>query len=95
MLKGQNCLITGASRGLGMHIAAAFWKAGANLLLLSRSKESMANTVASLPKRAHQYVAAIEADLSDPTAPDKVVARAHRHFSTLDDRVLNLYGDLK
>ena len=89
MLKGMNCLITGASRGLGKHIAEAFWDAGANLLLVSRSKESMANTISNLPIRVDQSVVTMEADLSVPTAPEKIVAEAHRHFSTLDVIVNN------
>ena len=89
MLKGMNCLITGASRGLGKHLAEAFWDAGANLLLISRSKESMANTISNLPNRENQIVVTLEADLSDPTAPDKMIAEARLHFRTLDVIVNN------
>lgn len=39
MLKGKNCLITGASKGIGKSIALAFAKEGGNLIIVSRSQD--------------------------------------------------------
>ena len=47
-LKGQVALITGASRGLGRYFARALALAGADLLLTSRRKEDLADTVAEI-----------------------------------------------
>jgi 3-oxoacyl-[acyl-carrier protein] reductase len=89
VLAGHNCLITGASRGLGAKIVAAFWESGANLLLVARSKQSLAATVAGLSKRSHQHFATIEADLSDSMAAEKIIEEAQQQFSSLDVLVNN------
>jgi len=72
-LAGRNCLITGASRGLGATIAHTFWEKGANLLLIARSASGLANVVGMLPPRdGQQVVHTVVADLSDPDAPEHV-----------------------
>ena len=40
-ISGKNALITGASRGLGLGIAEGFAQAGANLILVARSKDKL------------------------------------------------------
>ena len=41
-LSGQVAIVTGTSRGLGQYFARALAKAGADLLLTSRTRESLA-----------------------------------------------------
>ena len=41
-LSGQVALVTGTSRGLGQYLARALAKAGADLILTSRHRESLA-----------------------------------------------------
>ena len=89
MLKGQNCLITGATRGLGSHIASAFWKAGANLFLLSRSKEALDAFVDRFPKQSGQFIATMEADLNDPAVPKRIIKAVRLSFPVLDVMVNN------
>lgn len=43
-LNGKNALVTGASKGIGAGIALALAKAGANIILVGRSQESLSNT---------------------------------------------------
>jgi NAD(P)-dependent dehydrogenase (short-subunit alcohol dehydrogenase family) len=88
-LQGQTCLITGASRGLGAHIAGSCWNAGSNLALVARSAESLGRLAAGLPKRADQRIAVIVADLVDPDAPGTILAEAHRQFHSLNVLVNN------
>lgn len=47
-LKGKNVVITGASKGIGKAVAAAFAAEGANLFLCSRNEVQLYNTVAEL-----------------------------------------------
>ena len=41
-LNGRTAIVTGTSRGLGQHFARALAKAGADLVLTSRRRESLA-----------------------------------------------------
>ena len=89
VLAGCNCLITGASRGLGRQIVQTFWEAGANVILVSRSEKALAEVSAALPTRLHQRSMMLEADLSDPFAAGQIVERAKSRFTTLDVLVNN------
>ncbi len=89
ILAGHNCLITGASRGLGAEIAVTFWEAGANLILLARSGIGLRKLISTLPRRPSQSVALLEADLNDPTSPDRVAAEVFATFAKLDVLVNN------
>jgi 3-oxoacyl-[acyl-carrier protein] reductase len=89
VLKQRNCLITGASRGLGAKIAAAFWEAGANLMLVARTASALKQVADGLPRRADQRVITYAADLSDPQAPEQIIAEARKEFGALDVLVNN------
>jgi len=47
-LRGKTALVTGASRGIGLAIAARFAEAGANVMLSSRTAEDLATATAGL-----------------------------------------------
>ncbi len=83
-LENRNCIITGASRGLGTKIANAFWEEGANVMLVARSTESLAHLVSSLPQHPQQRAIALTADLSDPQAPEYILSAAQNEFEALD-----------
>lgn len=64
-LAGSRALVTGASKGIGAQIAIALASAGADLVLLGRSSESLADTkaqVVALGRDASELIC----DLSDP-----------------------------
>jgi 3-oxoacyl-[acyl-carrier protein] reductase len=88
-LAGRTCLITGASRGLGASLAAAFWEHGANLILTSRSHAALALVREKLPDRPRQQCVLIEADLSDPAAPGALIHAARAKAPKLDALVNN------
>src|SRR5450759_393665 len=89
ILQDRRCLITGASRGLGEQIARSFWEAGANLMLVARSADLLNKLVAGLPHRINQQVITFNADLSDPEAPNQIVAEAHQYFGSLNVLINN------
>ena len=68
---GKTVLVTGASRGLGQEISEAFWRRGADLLLVARSGEILSALCARLACTRHetQRVVHFVNDLSDPDAP--------------------------
>lgn len=87
-LRGRNALITGASRGIGVHIARALAGAGMNIALVARSGdaiEQLARELSSVGVRA----SAIVADLTDLTGLDRVLARAEAELGPLDVLINN------
>jgi NAD(P)-dependent dehydrogenase (short-subunit alcohol dehydrogenase family) len=89
VLAGRNCIITGASRGLGARVAAAFWEAGASLFLVARSTSTLQEVVGRLPGRAGQRVAILPIDLADAAAPERVAGEAERALGAPDVLVNN------
>jgi short-subunit dehydrogenase len=64
-LQGKNVVITGASKGIGKAIAAAFAAEGANLFLCARNEVQLYNTLAALQTHYPQIVVKAKAfDLS-------------------------------
>ena len=90
-LDGRRALITGASRGIGRAIAAAYARAGARLALSARTApnlEQVAGQVRELGAEVHTF----GADLTDPQAPTRLVEHAAEALGGLDI-VVNNAGD--
>src|SRR5204863_3724658 len=51
-LAGRQALITGGSRGFGRHLAKAFWREGASLLLVARTAKDLTAVKDSLQATA-------------------------------------------
>ena len=87
-LTGKTALITGASRGIGAAIAAAFVAAGAKVALNSRGAEQ-------LQKTADEVGAAVvlPGDVTDEEAARAVVAGAIDRLGQLDVVVNNVGGN--
>ena len=87
-LTGRVAIVTGASRGLGQYFARALAKAGADLILTSRSRESLAafeKEVRSLGRR----VASLDLDVRDQQSIEKFAAAADNVYGHLDILVNN------
>ncbi|MEA2542161.1 MAG: hypothetical protein QOH35_3527, partial [Acidobacteriaceae bacterium] len=87
-LSGQVALVTGTSRGLGQHFARALARAGADLVLTSRDRGSLAafeREIASIGRRA----ASVELDVRDQASIDRAVRDAIAAFGKLDILVNN------
>ena len=91
VLRGKNIIITGASRGLGVHIARAMWDNGANLLLVARSADALIGlkedfeTDPALGQGIHITVA----DLALSTATGLILKEAQKVWGRLDGLVNN------
>ena len=87
-LTGKTALITGASRGIGAAIAAAFVRAGAKVAVNSRGAEQ-------LRKTADEVGAAVvlPGDVTDEQAAQEVVAGAIEGLGQLDVIVNNVGGN--
>lgn len=87
-LRGRNAILTGASRGLGVHIARALAREGINLVLAARSTdalEEVCEEVRSLDVRA----VAVPADLADAAQVEALADEAERAVGSVDIVVNN------
>lgn len=87
-LRGLRAVVTGASRGIGAHIAGALAGSGVDLVLVARTEASLrvvAERAGSLGVRA----VPVPADLADPTAPRWIMDQATAALGGVDLLVNN------
>ncbi|WDR07505.1 glucose 1-dehydrogenase [Devosia rhodophyticola] len=85
-LDGKSALVTGGTRGIGLGIAKALGDAGARLVIASRQENQAALTEL---RDAGYNVDYINADMSDPDAPAKLIADTLALVGRLDILVNN------
>ena len=83
-MNGRTVLITGASRGLGEHMAKRFWEAGYSLALVARDEGALATVAKSLEKRDQQICTLLPCDLGSSLEVAKLIADVKAHLSSLD-----------
>src|ERR1700730_2184296 len=88
-LDGKVALVTGASKGIGLAIAAAFADAGASVMLTSRKPDGLEAAAAALAPLGETQVAWEAANAGDPVAADRVVAATLERFDAVDILVNN------
>ncbi len=88
ILKGQVAAVTGGGRGLGQVFAHALSAAGASVAVLARSREELAETVASI-ERAGGKAAPFVVDVTDEPAVRRAFAEIERTFGPVDLLVNN------
>ena len=81
-LKGQTALVTGGSSGLGVAMARALAKAGANVALLARRKDKLESTARELAELGVR-TAAVAADVTDDRALEEAVAQAEQELGPI------------
>ena len=87
-LTGQAALVTGTSRGLGQYFARALAKAGADLILTSRDRHTLApfeEEIRALGRRA----VSIELDVRDESSIHRMAAEAEQAFGKIHILVNN------
>ena len=72
-LKGQRWLVTGASKGIGKAVAAAFASAGAHVAIHYSASETEAKALADTLTAAGATVVLVRGDLREPGAAARVV----------------------
>jgi gluconate 5-dehydrogenase len=87
-LKGQTAIVTGTSRGLGQYFARALAKAGADLVLTSRRRESLLPFEQEI-KSLGQAAVSLELDVRDQQSIERMVEAAEAAFGHLDILVNN------
>lgn len=82
----QVCIVTGASRGIGLAIARRFVQRGFKLLLVARNQSELKRVAAEL---GAANTATLAVDVGVPTAADQIIQTAHERFGRIDILVNN------
>lgn len=87
-LTGRVAIVTGTSRGLGQQFARALAKAGADLVLTSRTRDSLLSFESEIKALGRRAVA-IELDVRDQSSIEQMASAAESAFGRLDILVNN------
>jgi NAD(P)-dependent dehydrogenase (short-subunit alcohol dehydrogenase family) len=90
-LTGKKAFVTGASRGIGQAIAVAFAEAGADVALVARSADGLAET-ASQVKAVGRQAVVVPADVTSQEEVAGAVSQAIEQLGYVDTVVNNAGG---
>lgn len=89
-LKGQNAIITGASKGIGKAIATRLAKEGVNILIAARTQNTLEETVREIrTQNPNIKVLGLATDVSRLEDLQKLVNVAVKEFKTIDILINN------
>jgi 3-oxoacyl-[acyl-carrier protein] reductase len=88
-LAGRVAIVTGSGRRIGREIAEALARAGASVVINSRSNQQEADTAVAAIEKAGGKACAVLADVSKREDADRLIATAVEHFGRLDILVNN------
>jgi 3-oxoacyl-[acyl-carrier protein] reductase len=90
-LAGRGCVITGASRGIGLEAAKMLLAEGASVLLVARSADTLAEAAEACRESVTRdaKVADLALDVTAEDAAERIVATASEEFGALDVLVNN------
>lgn len=82
-IEGRVALVTGASSGIGRHMAGVLAKHGASVIVTARRAEMLDELVSELTNKGHK-AAALPANLGTPDDASRVAAQATEIFGAPD-----------
>lgn len=88
-LEGKVAIVTGGSKGIGRATALGLVNEGASVLVCARGQEALDETIAAAGHSGRDRIDALAADLTDPAAIKRVVARCIDRFGHVDILVNN------
>jgi len=87
-LKGKIALVTGASSGIGAHLAYTFANAGAKVAVAARRKDRLDQLVATIEIAGGEALA-VAMDVQDSEAVDAGFGAIEKHFGVVDVLINN------
>jgi 3-oxoacyl-[acyl-carrier protein] reductase len=90
-IEGKVALVTAASKGLGLGAAVALAEEGVKVAICARGEDALRDAEKRI-RGAGGDLLAIVADVTDPSAPARLVAQTVEHFGGLDILVANAGG---
>jgi len=87
-LRGRACLVTGASRGIGLATAVALGAEGARVAIHGRDRAALEGAAKAV-RAAGGEAAVVAAELADPAAAERVLEAAREAFGELEVLVNN------
>jgi 3-oxoacyl-[acyl-carrier protein] reductase len=91
-LSGRSCVVTGASRGIGLETARLLCAEGGDVLLVARDEERLrgaAEEVAAAGAEPGGRAATLSLDVTAADSGERMLAAAGEHFGALDVLVNN------
>ncbi len=87
-LAKRACVVTGASRGIGLQSALLLASEGARVLLVAREQDALSAAERSC-ERAGGEALALAADVTDPAAAERIVSACEQAFGPVEVLVNN------
>ena len=91
-LDGATAVVTGGSRGIGPHIAAALTEHGVRVALIARSGRELEAVARDVRRAGHQAIA-VAADVTSHEERRAIVETVERELGPIDVLVNNAGGD--
>ena len=88
-LRGKVAIVGGASQGIGFAIARLLAAEGADVAMVARKAEPLAQAVEKVSGQNGGRAFAVAADIRSAADCERIVASAHEHFGRLDILVNN------
>ncbi len=91
-LKDKRALVVSSSRGLGYAVARGLAREGCQVVINSRSEESVKQAAETLAKETGAKVSSVAGDVSDPATPSRIAEEAAKAMGGIDLLVTNSGG---
>ncbi|MCB0874845.1 MAG: SDR family oxidoreductase [Solirubrobacterales bacterium] len=91
-IAGRSCVVTGAGRGIGRETSRLLCEAGAQVLLVARTEDELAEAAADCGRAgavSNGRAAHLALDVGAADAAERIVAEAEERFGSLDVLVNN------
>src|SRR5262245_51646181 len=88
-MNGRNALVTGGSKGIGLAIARSFAQAGANVAIVARKPQGLAEAQGQIAAKANTKVITIAADVGTADGCRTAFEEANKALGQIDVLVNN------